>query len=174
MTALNKGISGAKRATYSGASPRELLVRVMESCNANAHDDTIYSRFEDEVLGDQLRCARTIIRWWFDNNIRALRDAKKAAMPFRNPGSVKVSATLPREQAAQQMVEVMKTNIAKIKLREMLLPNDKKLKDCTFGEIRKLAPVVGDWLARVGAKGKKDEIVGRVLSEVDLHELYSA
>lgn len=178
MTALNKGVSGAKRATYSGSSPRELLVRIMEACHEKAHDDTIYTKFEDAVLDDNLKCGKAIIRWWFDNNIKSLRDIKGQPAPRRVTPLVarheQVKARALQEAKTAEVVEIMKRNMAKIVLREMLLPNGKKLKDCKFGEIRKLAPQLDGWLTRVGASGKRDEIVGRVLSEPALQDLYNA
>jgi hypothetical protein len=177
---MNKGVSGAKRATYKASSPRELLVRVIEEHNVRASDEVILSAFK-RALAEQPDCEEIIIEWWFDNNVKSLRAREMKAMPKRTTGEKVVQLAPSRKSEASQvkeatgrMVEVIKANIAKIALRDMLLPNGKKLKDCTFGELRKLSPVLNDFLARVAAKGKKDEIVGRVLSEVELHELYSA
>lgn len=179
MAQLNIGVSGAKRATFNAHSPRELLVRVMDKCHEKAHDDTIKAKFI-EALEDNPKCQQIIIEWWLDNQLRVLRQERMRAMPARSKASVATAPLTPVErerhktEVTRQMVDKIKANIAKIALRDMVLPNGKKLKDCTFGELRQLNPVLGDFLARVAAKGKKDEIVGRVLSEVDLQNLYSA
>lgn len=74
----------------------------------------------------------------------------------------------PAPSTLTPAVEAMKAKIAeRILLMEWVLPNGKRLADCTFGELAKL----GGWLAKVAKKGKPNQIVGKVLTERQLRAI---
>lgn len=96
----------------------------------------------------------------FTNMVSALdRDRKKPAKPA--------------VQSARQ-VKALRAEVAKITervrnlvLMDLTLPNGKKLRNSTFKE----CSLAGGWFKLLACKGKPSQIVGKVLSEADLHAL---
>lgn len=55
-------------------------------------------------------------------------------------------------------------------LLDWLMPNGKKLRDCTFAEGHKFQAEIPAWMATFLDKGKPDQIIGHVVNEAELRQ----
>lgn len=164
MTAVDTGIQGAKRQSFHKASPRGVLMRLINE-NPRADEHALLRLFgekikEDAESGDDY--LSPIIEYWFAHNYRSLVNEKAAPS--------KRLATRAAKQA--KVAEIKEKVTARIRqealfLLDTTLPNGKALRDSTFGECAK----IGGALSKIASKGKPGQIVGKVLSDAQLRKL---
>lgn len=127
-------------ASRSGA--RSLLKKIVED-NPDMEDEEIFHEFSD-------KCAPNfpeIVRYWFSNNLHAMR-----------------SRTPRRNHNAPSDAVTTKARMARLVLMDLVLPSGKMLRDSTFRE----AGEAGGWLVRLGKCGKPGEIIGATMTERDV------
>lgn len=159
---IDQGSYGAKRQTWKKANPREILNDIRRQ-NPRADEAELLSLFVDEVRGNQ-EIVGTIIEYWFANNLRALSKHEPTI------------SSAHRNAIASDVVNTIKQRVedkAKIALLEWVMPNGKRLKDCTREQCLQLAEKVGPWLKQVAAACKPRQRVGDVMKENDLKALYN-
>lgn len=103
---------------------------------------------------------------WFQYHIKLFRNENTKG---------KHTSKTERESQLQQIRTMDERRIeerAKIKLSEMLMPNGKKLQDCTGSDCTKLGNTVGPWLLKLGRRLRPRQHVGTVFSETELTEIY--
>jgi hypothetical protein len=166
---INTGTQGAKRTSWREHNPRDLLLRIRRK-NPTADIRESFDFFLEEMEKARNRKYITAIyEYWHTNAFNALtqKEEHDAKLSKEQAGQkLRREATRRAEQKTQRATldAEADTEINKIieaSLLDFLMPNDKKLRDCTFGYCRE----VGGWLGRIGAAGKPDQIVGDVLSE---------
>lgn len=69
--------------------------------------------------------------------------------------------------AERRAVEVLTRRMGTVKLMDLMMPNGKKLRDCTLAE----CGTFGSWFRMIATKGKPSDIVGKVLTEADLQKI---
>jgi hypothetical protein len=107
---------------------------------------------------DSENLMKSVFKYWFANNYVSLRPLTPAEREARK---------------AQRQVEIeqAKTTI-KQNLLDLVLPNGKRLRDCTGRDCTRLSKKIGPWLMRIAEKVKPNEIVGKVLTEAQVQSLY--
>lgn len=149
---LDTGIYGAKVQSWRTGNYRDLLKRLIDR-NPHADEDRLYELWNNKVLASE-DILDTVLRYTFANAYRSFSGLTPEERARR-------SAALAAER------EKVKATI-QARLLDIVLPNGKKLRDCTFGYCREL----GGGLSRIGAKGKPGQIVGKLLSEAEVRKLY--
>lgn len=160
------GFIGAKVQTWRAANPRELLKRMIDSDPSLDRVATLYlfrDKLHQETDADAL--IDTIIEYWFTNNYYSL--VGPISTPRYTPDRQNNAATQIVQRVRQKIAEV-----AQIQLLEMLMPNGKRLAECSGRECREMGPVIGNWLARVARSMKAKDLVGNVMTEERLQDLY--
>lgn len=162
----NSGVRGAKMQSWKAANPRELLSRIIDSNPGGDRDATMYL-FRTQLASEPnvSELVETIIEYWFTNNYYSL--VGPTLVPRLN--------TPDRKEKIAQTVRQVKRKIAEaaqIVLMEMMMPNGKKLTDCTGSECREMGPVIGNWLGLVARHVKARDLVGQTLTEAQLQAFY--
>jgi hypothetical protein len=73
------------------------------------------------------------------------------------------------EEALQTAVTATKTRAVELVLLDFVLPNGRKLRDCTFSELRRC----GGWLTRLARVGQPSDNVGTTLTEKEVRAVWS-
>lgn len=164
MTHIDLGATGAKRATWRDANPRELLHRLIAE-HPKADEDKWRRLFWREVQGDEA-LIRSIVEYWLDNNLRSmLAGDRRAAARKQTAADVAVETATVKAKVRERVRKE-----AKILLLGLLMPNGKPLRHCTGDDCRKF----GGWLAGVARAVPAKKQVGDVLSEGDVRKLWLA
>lgn len=153
-TEIRTGRIGAKRQTFAKENPRTVLLKLIADNPHDTREDeaNILELFWHAVRTNET-ALRTICEYWGTNNYRSI-------VYLHNPRN---------GIARDEEVAKIKASIAsKIILSDWVLPNGKKLRDCTKADCLKQ----GGWLLKVGRKLKKNQTVGQVLSEEQLRQLW--
>ncbi len=154
MTLIDTGTYGAKVQSWKRANPRDLLKRLIDD-NPKAGKDTLFREFRDQLRGDDGEdFLDSVIEYWFANNYHSLIEKPKVPRAARQA---------QRREAVEKVKETIRA-----RLLDMRLPNGLTLAASTFGYCAKL----GGGLARIGAKGKPNQVVGKHLSETEVRKLY--
>lgn len=163
MTSLDTGTYGAKVQSWRRANPRDLLKQIMDETSDPKDKKTILSVFRDRVRGDDgWDYLDSIIEYWFSNNYHSLMDENlrtKRAAPNKLLKSAKI-AEFKKKVAVRIRQEALF-------LLDTMLPNGKTLRDSTFGECAK----IGGVLSKIANSGKPTQVVGKVLTDVQLRKL---
>jgi len=149
------GTQGAKRQTWSGTSPRSLLLKLHEA-NPDISDENLAELMLDNVRADDDLLHPILIYW-----VRLNRRALGAPTPRRRTNKRSNRATIAATTAA------IKSRVPMVFL-EMMTPAGKKLADCTGKECLRF----GGLFAAIGKAVKPTEKVGKVLSERDIAALW--
>ncbi len=163
---------GAKAQTRRAANPRAILQKIVDAYE-NATSEEVWEEFERRILEPKHKAdLLTCLRYWFTNNYRSLAlhpstEVDRAGAAARSAAVQAVSSEIKRKHTSMVQKE------AQIVLLDMMLPHGKQLKDSTGTECAKLAPRTDKFLMAV-AKEAKGSIVGEVLAEARLRELYEA
>lgn len=165
---VDLGVRGAKVQTWRAANPRELLKRVIDD-NPGADRQALLHLFREQMWREDEAedYVDTIIDYWFANNYYSIVAPVGIARTEQHRRTLQASAQVA-EKIRQRIVEQ-----AQIMLSDMLMPNGKRLAECTGKECQSLGIAVGGWLGRVARKVKPDQAVGEALSEEQLRELYA-
>jgi len=172
MITLNTENSKAKRTDREAqANPINLLKEVV-AANPRATTDEVYEEFKERILEVENDAHLDIILMsWFGPVYSKLTAPK---VDVRAHERQLAQRRAEREAAKEAMKDKIKANMAKIVLLDMVLPHGKAVKDSTGRECAQLGPKVGEWLSRVAGEMRPTQVVGKVLSEDRLQELYAA
>lgn len=161
FTETTSGELGATRQTWRAKSVRDLLAEIVTS-NPQATDRALLEKFVNSLRDDDdyfLAAAE----YAFDNALRALR--REQSQPTA------IQKAKLAEQKAKDAVARAKL-VARIKskvlLLSMVMPNGKKLRDCSGEECAHF----GGWYRRIASEIGPTKLVGEVLSEQQVRALY--
>lgn len=170
------GKIGAKRQTVRSANPRALLADLMER-NPSASERTIFeecwevfkSHEDFEEPGDS-SLFKTIFEYWFTNNYRSIILGAPETRSLRRSEAAQKIGTLTTDYTDRigQAIE----HKAKVTLLRLLMPNGKKLSDCTGSDCAFMATEVGQFLRALAAALAPQETVGSKFTEASLQDLY--
>lgn len=171
------GKTGAMRQTVRSAHPRALLADIIEK-NPAASERTIFeecwelfkSREEFEEPGDP-SLFKTIFEYWFANNYRSIVLSAPETRSLRRSEVTQKIGTLTTDYADR--IEQAIEHKAKVTLLRLLMPNGKKLADCTGSDCESMAAEVGQFLSALAATLSPQEKVGSKFTEASLQDLYS-
>jgi hypothetical protein len=143
---VDLSVTAAKRQTWEKNNARAVVKEVMDEmpdADSEARFHVFYARahqFDTEIY-----------RYFHDNAERALRVRKGES----------VDRTKAREQAAKDL---------KLFLLDLMLPNGKMLRDCTFSE----AGRAGGWYTRLSKCGQPGEIIGATMTEKEVRAVWKS
>jgi hypothetical protein len=161
MAHIDTGVTGAKRATWREINPRRLLRAIIDA-NPNGTEqewrDDFWEQVNKRAKENEQSYIFVITQYWLDNNIRSLlaedSEPDRAAQARSHQAAV--------EQVAQQTHALL--------LMRLTMPNGKLLGECTGADCKRF----GGWYARIGKLVPARKIVGEVLTEDRLRELWDA
>jgi hypothetical protein len=140
-------VQGAKAQSFEHDNPRPVLIRIVEN-NPKADESKLFGLFKAEVERSP-NCMAVIIEYWFRNNYASL-------LRRRTP---------PAELRAH--TKAVKGKILG-RMLDLILPNGKRLAEATGSDCIR----AGGWLKAVGEKVGARQVVGKVLGEEDLRQLF--
>lgn len=158
MTHIDTGITGAKRQSWMHDNPRDILRTIIKD-NAQAGRETLLELFTKAVFDNGNRgLLETIIEYWFTNNLSSLlRSDSRLKAQFSNPDVSKI------KQRIRERIQIA----AGVVLMDMMMPNNKRLGDCSGAE----CAAVGGWLSVVAGRMSPSQIVKQVFSEEDMRAM---
>lgn len=156
MKQQRKAKQGAANQSWNRSNPRPLLERLI-----NEHDDPRDEETKEEIFNDlssslfaleNRDMLLTALRYWFDNNYAACMRAKF--------GDNDCDRVVNKDRIKAQI---------SMRLLDSVMPNGKKLRECTFGDAIKF----GGWIAKIGEYGrdKPTKIIGHFLNDRKAKEL---
>lgn len=159
MTHIDTGITGAKRQSWKHENPRDILISIIDE-HPSAAKEKLLEVFTQTVLEKGRRgLLETIIEYWFANNLQSLL-----------LGDSKLKEQFSKPQRIAKLKEQIRERIkiaAGVVLLDMILPNKKRLRDCSGAE----CAAVGGWLSVVATKMSPSDIVGKKFSEQDVRAM---
>ena len=162
MTYVEEGTQGAFRQTWRKGNPRSLLKTIMEK-NPNLNPGALYNIFWQEIEDDK-EILRNIAGYWLDHNYQSL---KAAAEPQQKP-TTSSSSPPEKEPSSGERLRRRIQYETRIILLELIMPNDKRLADCTGAECGKF----GGWLFALSKKVPTNKTVGTTLTEDEVYQLW--
>jgi hypothetical protein len=176
MSFTDPGVTGAFRASWRKGNPRVVLQEILNE-RPKAGRDEILKLFREEVKADE-DLMDGVILYWFDNNWRSLSPETKAGGPGAKPGGTAARASVtPPTVTAKTIPSSAKHKIkerivyeTKLMLLELVMPNGKRLADCTGPECQSF----GSWFAELAAQAPKDKTIGEAFSEDQVRALWRA
>lgn len=160
-------VRGASVQSWRAANPRELLKSMIEA-NRGSDRIAIFKLFRERLQEDESEpFLDTIIEYWFANNYHSLMSSPA----LRNHADAE-NIRARKSALVSQFTTSIKERIveaAALVLSDMMMPNGKRLAECTGAECSKM----GGWLRNVSKRVEGEQTVGAVLSECDLQRLYS-
>lgn len=144
-------------ATNRRRAKRDPLVLMVELCDDNPQlsKESIIKKWKQKCRADTA----------YDDAVYDYAGANMWSQLARNRPIAQPIRT--REQYESQRAEAaafVKSKADQLTLMDLVLPNGKKIRHCTFAEVGKY----GGWLKLLATKGKPSEIVGDKLTESDL------
>jgi hypothetical protein len=159
MTYIDHGTTGAYRATWRKGNPRSVLETIVAK-NPKATPKQIWDVFHRETEDDSELIVA--MKWyWFDNNLKSILRDEDSPPPTQASKSEK-------ESAIKKIKDRIKYEASQ--LLELIMPNDKRLADCTGAECR----AFGGWLIYVAKKVPGNRTVGEILTEKQLYRMFRA
>lgn len=135
-------------------NPRDLIIELVRE-NPSADRKTLFEKFRDLIRGED--DYQRAVDWYFFVNMHDY------LVTNRNKRQV-----APRDAARErQQIDEIKQRVVNMVLLDLVLPNGKRLRECTFAEVAK----AGGWFAKIAKKGKPNQIVGKVLTEEQLRAI---
>lgn len=162
MSMIDVGTYGAKRQSMKRGSPRDLLKRLIEE-NSGLGEPDILKLFRSEVL-DNPDMVDAIVEYWYANNYRSLT-IRPVASEVKT--KARVEAKVQTAKRVEVLTQVVKARAQRMVLLDWVMPSGKPLRDSTGKDCAK----AGGWLAKIAAKIKPNEIVGKALSEAQVRKL---
>jgi hypothetical protein len=158
MTHIDTGITGAKRQSWKHDNPRDLLKTIIEK-NPQASKEVLLKKFSETIFQKHnFKLLETMVEYWFANNLHSLLnsniDLKKG---FSNPLKKKF------KQQIREHIQLAAETI----LLDMIMPNGKKLRDCSGTE----CAAIGSWLSIVASRMPPNALVGKIFNERKLREI---
>lgn len=163
MSDTHLGASSAKRATWRDTDTRPLLRQIFDA-NPNASDHELFRLLWLEVRDDPDHL-QSIVQYWFDLAMVAIRRP-----PQRRATSPSIAPADYQQKIAEAKTGIRRRIVseAKIILLELLMPNGKRLGNCTGHECKQF----GGWFAAIAKKVPARKIVVDVLSQQELFEIW--
>lgn len=139
-------------------NPQEVLYSMMES-DRTASKERLFAKWRKIVEAD-------------DDHMEAVLSYAFTNYYSQNEISLRPAAPRPRgpemAERRERISRVAKHVREKIFL-DMVMPNDKKMGDCTCAEIS----TFGDMYKLIAAQGKPSDIIREILTNADIHRLLS-
>ena len=155
MTHLDTGITGAKRQSWKHDNPRDVLKSIIEK-NQHAGKEELLEIFTRTIFEKGNRdLIETVIEYWFANNLHSL---------LNSDSNLKEQFIRPRVSKIKEQIRERIKVAAGVVLMDMMMPNKKKLRDCSGTE----CAAVGGWLSIVATRMPPSAIVGKMFSEQDM------
>jgi hypothetical protein len=126
------------------------LLRKIKAKNPNASEDKIRRLYREAIKEDPDLTDSFILEFYPNVRMRAF-----PPKPAKRKRSTKV-----------QMQEQTRKQISR-NLFGLVMPNGKKLRDCTFGEVS----TFGERWSKLGTMGRPDEIIGQVLKQKEVKKV---
>ena len=160
-THTTTGKTGAKRASWSKANPRDLMLKIRKA-NPDADVQQMFACLLEEMEKPRnKKYQRGIYEHFNANSYRSLVHDEKENESGEDKDKAKAAA-------AAAAKDIMKTAMD-IELMTFLMPNGKELGDCTGPELR----VFSGWASRLADK-IGNHTVREILNEHQLHEALNA
>lgn len=158
MTHIDTGITGAKRQSWRQDNPRDTLKTIIEE-HPKADREKLLEIFTQTVFDrNQRGLLETIIEYWFANNLSSLLHSdSKLRAEFARPQISKIKDKI------RERIKIA----AGVVLMDLVMPNQKRLGDCSGAE----CAAVGGWLSVVAARMSPSQIVGKVFSEEEMRAM---
>jgi hypothetical protein len=158
MTHVDTGITGAKRQSWKHDNPRDVLKKIIEQ-NARAAKEDLLEIFTRAMFEKGNRALiETVIEYWFANNLHSL---------LNSDSQLRGQFSRPKVSKIKEHIRERIKIAAGVVLMDMMMPNKKKLRDCSGAE----CAAVGGWLSVVAARMSPTAIVGKTFSEQDMHTI---
>src|SRR5215471_3987531 len=152
MTHIDTGITGAKRQSWRHDNPRDTLRNIIEG-NPHADKEKLLTLFKDIILKVKNQAIlETIIEYWFANNLSSL---------LQSDADLKKQFSAPNIAKLKDKIRERIKIASGIVLLDIIMPNKKRLGDCTGAE----CAAVGGWLSLVAARMSPSQIVGKIFTE---------
>jgi hypothetical protein len=171
MTSLDEGTYGAKVQSWQRVNPRKLLRQLL---GKYPKDDRakLFKLFTEMLDNSDERddYYQVIVWYWFVNNHHSLTMEKVGAAEDHRKLQHRQAEVAVARDRVQKLIE----REAQIKLLDMVLPNGKRLRDCTGNECRALGAKVGSWLLKVSQELRPEQVVGDALTEKQVRKIYGS
>ena len=163
MTYIDHGTTGAYRQTWRKGNPRSLLETIIAN-NAKANEKRIHELFWREIEDDK-QLLRACVEYWLDNNYHSLtREMAGLPKTTNKPSKPTVAAVRVVKEHIRERI----AHEARLALLDWIMPNEKRLADCTGKECTK----IGGWLAALAKRVPPRKTVGESLSEQQVFEIW--
>jgi hypothetical protein len=172
MSYIEEGSQGAYRQSWRKGNPRSLLKTLIER-NPKADRKKIYDLFWDEVEDDK-QLLQDIVGYWLDHNYHSLLTASleprapSGGADSSGGGPTSTAAKSEQATAAKGKLQDRIRYETRIVLLELVMPNDKRLADCTGAECSRF----GGWLFQLSKKVPANKTVGATLSEDEVYRMW--
>jgi hypothetical protein len=159
---LNPGQTGAKRQSWEDFNPRAVLLRVMKE-RPRASEKEIHDVVKTEIF-EEVGYLHAIFNYWFTHNYQAteVRERDHSVAILKKTMSKARRATI-REHIERKHVEFTHGI-----LMDMELSCGKLLREAKGSDLDKET----GFLAEVRKNVKPSQLVGKVLTEEELHNLW--
>jgi hypothetical protein len=127
--------------------------------NPMADAAALYKLFWDEIEDDK-DLLRDIVGYWLDHNYQSLLSTSS---PSPKPAGTAKSKTAVGERLRQRIHYE-----TRIVLLDLIMPNDKRLAECTGAECGRF----GGWLFQLSKKVPANKTVGDSLTEDEVYRLW--
>jgi len=180
MSLLEIGKTGASKQSWR-SGPKAILKKLLDEAKDPHAGKVLFSDFLAIVLPSSVRDAFeneederrmvAIVEYWFTNH------HKYMSLLYPQPGDEK-REKIKRAEVIEKQATIRKAIKQKIKdeaellLLDWVMPNGKRMGDCTGNDIRKFGRKVAPWLTKIAARVKPNEIVRDVLTEVDVRNMW--
>jgi len=152
---FNLGVYGAKRQTWTEGSPRNVLLKLKKKYPQHSTENLA------ELLADWAQNHRkgllAICIYWTQRNLISLEKHQQTAEEKKQLNKL-----------INKNAKKYKTQIRKVVLMDLIMPNGKLLRDCTGTQCIRF----GGWFTCIGKKVGGKSTVGSKLSETDLWKFY--
>lgn len=152
------GSVGASVQSWAKANPRDVLKETLERHPTESSENIF--RIVKEIILAEDELVESVIEYWFSNNYRSLREMMVPVEQRRKRHS-------KRAAAVESFASQIKKKATEMVFLDWVLPNGKPLRHCTGRECLE----AGGWLQNIGKTIKRDELVGKVLSEAQVRKL---
>jgi hypothetical protein len=163
MTDLNPGYGSPYVQATRATSPKEVMFRLHRE-HPRADKDELLRLFRLEAGGDP-ELTDICVEVAGINAYLALENIRNRAK--RRPAETPEQQRQEQDAEAAQQAAVIADRIVRSAILDFMMPNNKRLRDCTFSEVRKF----GKGFSRIAAAGRPNQIVGQVLSETKAKSL---
>jgi hypothetical protein len=166
MTDINTNIPGVRghtRSTWRDESHLRGLLLKLKNKRPNATRKELEDLFMSAAQADAAMVDEAL-RYAFDNHFKSLNESVQPQRQPQRKAAPAVSAFVSDDE-----VVAAKVRFAKIILLDLVMPNGKKLRDCTGNECGEF----GGWLLKIKER-VGSAIVGDELSEKQLAKIFAA